>query len=45
MTTQAAAIGRIVAQGIAGEAAFLDMTPLRIERFARDAGHAERLVV
>lgn len=42
---QAAAIGRIVAQEIAGEPAFIDMTPLRIERFAKGAAHAERLVV
>ena len=42
---QAAAIGRIAAQEIAGEPAFVDMAPLRIERFAAGAPRAERLVV
>lgn len=42
---QAAAIGRIVAQEIAGEPAFVDVAPLRIDRFAAGAAHPERLVV
>jgi sarcosine oxidase subunit beta len=42
---QAAAIGRVAAQEIAGEPAFVDMAPLRIERFAAGAPHPERLVV
>jgi len=42
---QAAAIGRIVAQEIAGEPAFIDMAPLRIGRFAQGTAHVERLVV
>jgi sarcosine oxidase subunit beta len=42
---QAAAIGRVVAQEIGGEPAFVDVAPLRIGRFASPARHAERLIV
>jgi sarcosine oxidase subunit beta len=43
---QAAAIGRIVAAEIAGEAPFLDVAPLRIGRFAtRHGERRERLIV
>lgn len=41
----AAAIGRVVAQEIGGEAAFIDVEPLRIERFATKASRTERLIV
>ncbi len=42
---QAAAIGRIVAAEIAGEPPLLDVTPLRIGRFAAHGARTERLIV
>ncbi|RPH60227.1 MAG: FAD-binding oxidoreductase, partial [Burkholderiales bacterium] len=42
---QAAAIGRVAAQEIVGEPAFIDLTPLRIGRFASQGSRAERLIV
>ncbi len=42
---QAAAIGRIAAAEIGGEPPFIDVAPLRIERFATGGARGERLVV
>ena len=42
---QAAAVGRIVAAEVVGEEPFIDVTGLRLERFARAAGVRERHLV
>lgn len=43
---QAAAVGRVIAEEIMhGKSQFLNIDPLRIERFAREGGRAERNIV